>query len=131
MASKASGFNVILLANQPRIFREVLHRTLDGMQESQLVLEVVDLKRLPQILERVQASWLVVSLTANSRIPEAVRKLIDTYPLLSILGVSLDGSLIEILASDPNGKRSRSVHRDMTLAELLEVVRFKLQPSGA
>jgi hypothetical protein len=125
MTTNAFGLNIILLANQPRIFRELLHRALDTAQSSQLIVEVSDLKRLPKILDRVHARWLVITLDPEQQVPPPISDLIDQHPDVSVIGVSADGSRVGILDTHTahlNGPRQWYRHENMSLAELLAVL---------
>ena len=117
--------HIVLLANQPRMFREMLHRALDRAPGVRLTLEATDLERLPEILARVQADWLIVTLDEQSTLPGPIQQIVAQNPTLSVVGISVDGEHLEIqkvrVAKEDMEHRWLSLD-NITLSELLVIL---------
>ena len=87
---------IVVLANQPRMFREMLHRALGQIPGAQLILETEDPLQVPSILSRFQTDWPIVSLNSEDELPKSVKKAIKEHPALSVLGFSEDSSRVEV-----------------------------------
>lgn len=123
--SDNTQLKVILLANQPRMMRETLHRVLEMTPDMRLVLETDEPKRIPRILDRVQTDWLIATLTEDEKLPEAVQTALEANPSVSVIGISADGSHVEVRgAENGEGKRERLRYslENITLAELLKIL---------
>jgi hypothetical protein len=95
-----SKANFVILANKPRMLRQMLRRAIKDTPDLQVVAEIWDLTMLsnaslPGKMGWRNIHWLVVTLSENSRIPYLVRALQGEYPSLSVLAVSMDGSQIK------------------------------------
>lgn len=116
---------IVVLANQPRMFRELLHRALGQIPGAQLILETEDPLQVPGILSRVQTDWLVVSLNSEDELPKSVRKAIEEHPALSVLGFSEDSSRVEVQKKmHEKGNRTRRSYalENVSLPELLSIL---------
>lgn len=82
----------IVLANGPRLWRELLHRAIAKYPDLDVVGDVGDYDGIPSLLDATEVQWLVVSLTATRRLPQTVRRLLFRYPRLRVLAVASDGS---------------------------------------
>ncbi len=116
---------IILLATQPRMLREMLHRALEKAPDLRLVLETDKPYQISALLKRIQADWVVTTLTEEDRLPEPVRAAIEQHPTVSVVGLSADGSHAEVQAmADESGnlQRQRYSLQDVSLAELLQIL---------
>jgi len=86
----------IVLANEPRLFRDMLQRALEGIPGLEVVAQVADTEDLWHALEQSRAEWIVVSLTPGGKLPAVTEVLLIRYPSLCILGVAADGSRAQI-----------------------------------
>jgi DNA-binding NarL/FixJ family response regulator len=117
---------VILLATQPRMMRQMMRRVLQKMPGPWLVLEAGNMEQVPGILERVDADWLITSLTDDDQLPEPLRSVVEQKPSLSVMGISEDGS--HVVVSETGDEEIDKVEpqsallEDATLAQLLELI---------
>ncbi len=86
----------ILVANQPRVLREMLRRALEAQPRLSVVGEVGDLERLPGEIERTGADRVIVSLGTDGALPGPVAALIVQFPTVLFCGVANDGSRLKI-----------------------------------
>jgi DNA-binding NarL/FixJ family response regulator len=89
----------ILIANQPRVLRDILRRALERQPPLSVVGAVSDLERLPREIEQAEANWVIVSLEADGALPASVEPLLSAYPLVGFMGVARDGSQFKVQAS--------------------------------
>jgi DNA-binding NarL/FixJ family response regulator len=116
---------IILLANQPRMLREMLHRALDRTPDVRLVLETDKPNQIPRILDRVRADWLIASLNEDEQLPRPVQEAIQQNPSVSVLGLSADGSHVEVRGAVSHGESSegrRYSLENISLSELLTIL---------
>jgi hypothetical protein len=105
----------ILVANQPRVLRELLRRALEerraqpGAGELRVAGEVDDLQSLPAEIERTGADRVIVSLESDGALPGPVTPLVRRFPGVRFLGVAGDGSRLAVqwqaheeLVNDPD-----------------------------
>lgn len=82
----------VLLANRPRLFREMLQRVMQNTLGIDVVGEISDPLALRAAIVDTGAQWVVVSLTASGEMPALVEELLVEFPSLCALGVADDGS---------------------------------------
>ena len=118
--------SIIVLAMQPRMLRQMLRRALLRLPSPRLVLETENAHQLQGILERVQADWLIASLTDRDELPERAKMAVEHQPSLSVMGISQDGSRVIIYGTERNGDTDASPEEstleDATLEQLLDVL---------
>jgi len=115
---------IIVLANQPRMLREMLHRALDKTPNVRLVLETDTPNQIPNLLNRVQADWLIASLDNEEELPPAVEEALEENPSLSVLGLSADGSHVEVQHAEDDGshEQKRFSLANITLSDLMDIL---------
>src|SRR5437867_13262877 len=86
----------VLLANEPRRFREMLQRVMQNTPGIEVVGEVTEQAALRAAIMETGAHWLIVSLTADGGLPAVIEPLLGEFPSLCVLGVAEDGSHAEI-----------------------------------
>ena len=119
---KGEQIRVILLANQPRMLREMLHRALEKLPGVRLILETDAPRQIPSILDRVAPDWLITTLTPEAQLPEAVAEAIEHNPSVSVLGLSADGSKVEIRGAERSDD-GRKAQRDIIVVGQCFLVR--------
>jgi DNA-binding NarL/FixJ family response regulator len=86
----------VILANEPRLLREMLRRALARAPGLEIVDEVADPVRLLPSVENSKARWVVVSLWPAERLPVALDTLLVENPMTCLLGMAPDGSRARI-----------------------------------
>ncbi|HXF63160.1 MAG TPA: hypothetical protein VNK95_16155 [Caldilineaceae bacterium] len=112
---------VIVVANRPRIFRELLHRALADSSERFQVLEVGLESDLSKTLRAIKADWLIVTTDDDHTLSNQVQSVLNAQPSLSAVAVSPDGNRVEVLEASRSG-RARRVYHNISLAELVSVL---------
>lgn len=109
----------VILANEPRLLREMLKRVITRAPELQVVGEVTDPTKLSPLLHKTHAQWLIVSLWPEGLVPGAIESLLVEHSSLGILGMAGDGSQARI-------KRAESTEQELhnlSLNRLIAVLR--------
>lgn len=86
----------IVLANEPRLVREMLKHVIEKSPELRIVGEVADLKRSKVFLKEAQADWVIVSLDPDGEIPNGVESLLAEHPSVCVLAVAKDASCVRV-----------------------------------
>lgn len=110
----------IVLANEPRLLRGLLHYALAKASGVEVVEEVLDPARLSDAVTRGRADWVIVPLWQNSQLPLPLQRLVDAQPAVSLLGMAADGSRVKVHAPDTGDDQ---VLRDLSLSDLLATLR--------
>lgn len=85
----------VILANEPRLLREMLMRVFDSAPDFQPVAEVTDTTNLASAVEQAHVHWVIVSLPRSGEIPDAVGRLASTHPDVGFLGLADDASSVK------------------------------------
>lgn len=86
----------VILANRPRLFREMLLRVLSKDIDLEVVAEIVNLDDLPEAIRQTSAHWVLVSLLPSGNLPFYTDLLMNLYPKLSVLALAGDGSQMKV-----------------------------------
>ena len=130
------GPYLIGLANQPRLWREMLQRVLDktpGFITVDLVAErkgalPADITWHHALVEQVQLDWLVVSTQPDNQLPPQAQLWLDRIPSLSVMALhcKLATTQVFLKAVDPAGPRiMRFALNEMSLTSLAAILRYK------
>ncbi len=111
----------IVLANEPRLFREMLHRAINRAQGLEVVDEATHPANLKGIIAQGRVQCVVIPLEEGKEMADAVVSLLDSYRPACILAVSADGHRakmhwLELHEEDLQG---------MTLDRLIEIIRIR------
>jgi DNA-binding NarL/FixJ family response regulator len=89
----------VILANNSRLLREMLHRVLNKTAELEVVQELADQEELPSAIERLDPAWVIVS-SERSEHGERTQRWLDArvaeYPAVRFLILSTDYSGLQI-----------------------------------
>jgi len=108
----------VILANRPRLVRELLANAIRKRAGLRLVAEVTDLTRLPSAVELTEADWIVISLPPGGEIPAVVISLLADHPSVSVLAVDAKSNRAKVRC--PSG-RERALE-GLSLAGILSVM---------
>ncbi len=121
MSAKVSPFQRIVLANQPRLLREMLGRVFSITPGLQVVAEVDDPAHLPAVISHSQANWLIVTLDGdNAALPTPNR--VKDSSFLSLMAISADGKQIEVHTTTADGHAQSYTLYDISLSNLLAIL---------
>jgi hypothetical protein len=104
------------------MLREMMRRVLRQHPQTNLVLELDDDCHLPELLNGINARWLVVSLDEDGGLPDRIENLMYDHPKLDVLGVSNDGKYLEVITAPEEDRRARYSLQDISLNELISLL---------
>lgn len=113
----------ILLANRPGLLREIFRHAFQRFPDVEIVGEINDSEDISSRIKESHADWVLVPLHMDGKFPDFVRLIVKTHPRIGILAISADGSQAKALC----GENSRDDLADLSLPELMDVVRSNLQ----
>jgi len=112
----------IILANQPRLLREMLSRVFATIPTLQVVGEVDNFLGLAELIPRVQAHWLIVTLDSEGHSPLRVSNPGTGLPTTSLMAISADGRQVEVQTAMADGGVHQYILYDVSLAVLLAIL---------
>lgn len=81
----------ILIANEPRLLREMLSHTIRSFPEFKVVGEIQGLAGLVVAIRKAAPQWVIISLTPGGQLPKIVASLLAENPFLGIVALATDG----------------------------------------
>jgi len=105
----------VVLANRPRLFRELLHHALKTASAKFQVVEVGD--GMPTAAVLREAQWLIVD---DDMIP-ATTELTKSLPGLGVLSLDGRGGRVRVVASNRN-RDQQSLSDAPTLSQLIQLL---------
>ena len=86
----------IVLGNQSVLMRDMLRRTIGGIQGLRIVGETDQMKEIEGVVEKRDADWAIVSLPAGNVIPDVLDDLLARQEDLSLLAISNSGKMVKV-----------------------------------
>jgi AmiR/NasT family two-component response regulator len=80
----------VLVANRPRLMREVVLETISDQADIEIVGELHDESELAEMVKRTQPDILIVALDKKDRLPDACYPLLEQDPRLRIIAIAPD-----------------------------------------
>ena len=115
-------FRRIVLANQPRLLREMLGRVFSTTPGLQVVAEVEDATDLAEICGKAQITWLIVTLGNDGAVPAQLPNRTKGNAFLSLMAISPDGKQVEVQTTAADGSMQNYTFYDISLAVLLSIL---------
>jgi chemotaxis response regulator CheB len=78
----------VLVANRPRLMRELMVATISEQPDIEIVGEVEEESRLAGEVEKTRPDFLIVALEEFNEIPKVCHSLLQRYPQMKIVAVS-------------------------------------------
>src|SRR5258707_1097237 len=80
----------VLVANRPKLMRELIVSTLADEPGIEIVGEVADEAELAGAVEKTRPDFLIVALEKFNRLPQACHSILQSYPQMKVIAVSSD-----------------------------------------
>jgi hypothetical protein len=77
----------VLVANQPRLMRELLMATFADQPDIEIVGEVEDESEIVAAVDRSQPDFLIIKLGRQQRLPALCEPILQKYPHIKVLAV--------------------------------------------
>jgi hypothetical protein len=110
----------IILVNSSRIVGDMLKKVIGKTPGLEIVSNIEDIAKLPEIVEQVEADWAIVLLPPDDQVPKIVQHVITEQISMRFLLMGVDGSHVRMMYNEPH-----EVPLDeKNLADLLELLRM-------
>jgi len=117
----------VLVANHPRLMRELIVATISGQADIEIVGEVREDSALLGAVTQTRPEFLIVALEEFNRLPEVCQSILQSYPQMKVIAISPDrNSSMFYWAS----LKVQSNQIETSEAGLLSVLRGKSQPTS-
>jgi DNA-binding NarL/FixJ family response regulator len=80
----------ILVANRPRLMRELILATLADQPDIEIVGEVSDDAEIPERVHKTLPDWLVIALDESGKRPSICDRILREHPEVRIIAVASD-----------------------------------------
>ena len=80
----------VLVANRPRLMRELMVATISEQPDIEIVGEVEDESRLASEVEKTRPDFVIVALEEFNEIPKVCHSILQHFPQMKIIAVSSD-----------------------------------------
>ena len=82
----------VLIANSPRLMRELMVETISDQPDIDIVGEVTDESELPRAVEQTHPDFLIVALEKQNRLPVVCHAILRDHPQVKIIAVAADSN---------------------------------------
>jgi len=83
----------VLVANRPRLIRELLMVTISDQPDIEIVGEIQDEMDLTKAVEETRPDFLIVALEKSNRLPDVCRTILHNYPQVRIIAIASDRNI--------------------------------------
>jgi DNA-binding NarL/FixJ family response regulator len=80
----------VLVANRPRLLRELVLATISEQPDIEIVGEVQDEGEIRHAAEQFQPDFLIVALGGSDRLPDICYSVIENHPQIKIIAIAPD-----------------------------------------
>lgn len=117
----------VLVANRPRLMRELMIATISDQPDIEVVGEVEEPLEIEDAIQRTQPDFLIVALDPEDQLPDFCNAILQNHPRIKIIGIASDrNSTIFYWAS----LRVQSNQIEASEAGVLGALRGIAQPSA-
>src|SRR5579859_4850764 len=78
----------VLVANRPRLMRELIVATISEQPDIQIVGEVEEDSELASAVDKTHPDFLIVALEKFNRLPQVCHSILQTTPQMKVIAVS-------------------------------------------
>jgi chemotaxis response regulator CheB len=78
----------VVVANRPRLMRELVLETITGASDIEVVAEIQNENEIAQIVEGTHPDFLIIALDENNQRPPLCDTLLRRYPEMKILALA-------------------------------------------
>ena len=80
----------VLVANRPRLMRELVIATISDQPDIEIVGEVQEESEINKVVAETQPDFLIVALERRDRLPDFCQAILRNHPLLRIIAIAPD-----------------------------------------
>lgn len=82
----------VLVANRPRLMRELILATISDQPDIEIVGEIHDDSEIENAVSRTQPDFLIVALEKSNRLPAACHTVLRNHPRMKVVAISPNGN---------------------------------------
>ena len=80
----------VLVANRPRLMRELILATVSDQEGFEIVGEIEDERHIESAVAQTQPDFLIVALDKENRLPDPCITVLQNHPSLRVIAISPD-----------------------------------------
>jgi DNA-binding NarL/FixJ family response regulator len=80
----------VLIANRPRLMRELVMATISDQPDIEIVGEIQEESGIESAVDQTQPDFLIVALEKSNRLPEVCQSILQHHPLMKIIAIAPD-----------------------------------------
>ena len=120
----------VILANGPRLLREMLHRVINKADRLEVVQEIPNHEELPSAIERFDPEWVIISLPYDNSLHGWIDTCMAEYPSVRFIFLSPDNNGIKLkwqTSLRASGQAYEEDLANLSLKDLLHILEKDLQ----
>lgn len=117
----------VLVANRPRLIRELIMATISDQPDIEIVGEVPDESEIEMAIERTHPDFLIIALEQSDRLPGICLTTLRSHPELRVIAIAADRDRLMFYSAS---LQIQSDQLEASEASVLNVLRSKSQPLG-
>ena len=118
----------VLVANQPRLMRELVMATISDQTDIEIVGEVSEKSGIASAVETTQPDFLIIALDRSRRLPFYCELILRDHPQIKVLAVSMESS--NLLAFYWTSLQVQSNQIEASEEGLLNILRGKVRSAA-
>jgi len=118
----------VLVANQPRLMRELVMATISDQTDIEIVGEVLEKSDIASAVETTQPDFLIIALDRSRRLPSYCELILRDHPQIKVLAVSMESS--NLLAFYWTSLQVQSNQIEASEEGLLNILRGKVRSAA-
>ncbi len=115
----------VLVANRPRLIRELVMATISDQPDIEIVGEIQEELELSKAVEQTRPDFLIVALEKSNRLPDVCQSILYNFPLVRIIAIAPDRNSSMCYWTS---LRIQSNQIEASEAGVLSAIRGKIQP---
>ena len=117
----------VLVANRPRLIRELIMATISDQPDIEIVGEVPDESEIESAIERTHPDFLIVALERSDRLPGICQTTLRSHPEMRVIAIAPDRDSLMFYSAS---LQIQSDQLEASEASVLNALRGKSQPLG-
>jgi DNA-binding NarL/FixJ family response regulator len=118
----------VLVANEPRLMRELVMATISDQTDIEIVGEVLEKSEIASAVETTQPDFLIIALDRSRRLPSYCELILRDHPHIKVLAVSMESS--NLLAFYWTSLQVQSNQIEASEEGLLNILRGKVRSAA-
>ena len=118
----------VLVANEPRLMRELVMATISDQTDIEIVGEVLEKSDIASAVETTQPDFLIIALDRSRRLPSYCELILRDHPQIKVLAVSMESS--NLLAFYWTSLQVQSNQIEASEEGLLNILRGKVRSAA-